>query len=87
MKLLVLSADILGFVALFTGAVAVSICSSLLGYLLSGASALIAKILKFSRRLIRLMAKYLEVTRAEKNGTCWYRLRVGNCSLMFGRKQ
>jgi hypothetical protein len=45
--------------------------------------AAIAKILRFLRQQ---KTTWWELSRAEKNGTRWYRLRIGNWSLMFGRK-
>ncbi len=87
MKLLGLSADILGFVALSTGAVLGSICSSLLGCLLSGLLTLGAKIGRFLRQMMKRMQNCLQVSTVEKNGTKWHRLRIGNYSFMIGRKE
>jgi hypothetical protein len=37
-------------------------------------------------RVLRQMTSCLHLSIAEKNGTRWYRVKVGNWSLMFGRK-
>ena len=82
MRLLVLSADILGFLALSIGAVVGSICSSLLGLTLRE----VAKIGRFLQSHLQSMTNCLHLSTAEKNGTKWYRLTIGSWSLMFGRK-
>lgn len=85
MKLFLSGLDLIGFTALsITGALAASALSLLrltVRYLLQ----CLEKIQRFFRQWKSKMPAI--ISRAEKNGTKWYWVKIGNWSLMIGRKE
>lgn len=83
MKLFLFVLDLVGFLAVSISAVLASSVVSLFRWILGSSVELASKL---ARVLRRLKVKQLEFMKAEKNGTKWYRLRIGRWSLMLGRR-
>lgn len=84
MRLFLSSLDLLGFLALSISAGLASSVVSLSRWIMS---AFLTQLSKLVRALRSLKMKHMEFMTASKNGTKWYRLRVGSWSLMIGRKE
>lgn len=84
MRLFLSSLDLVGFLALSISAGLASLVVSLFRWIMSAFLELVSKLV---RALRRLKMKKMEFMTASKNGTKWYRLRIGSWSLMIGRKE
>lgn len=84
MRLFLSSLDLVGFLALSISAGLASSVVSLSRWIMT---AFLTQLSKLVRALRSLKMKHMEFMTASKNGTKWYRLRVGSWSLMIGRKE
>lgn len=84
MRLFLSVLDLVGFLALSISAGLASLAVSLFRWIMSAFLEMVSKLV---RALRSLKMKHMEFMTASKNGTKWYRLRVGSWSLMIGRKE